>query len=68
MALIGSRRLLSPGRADWASLARAVFDLADALMTRTGAQGQRAPLLRDLLGLTASGDHVGSTRLPFAAL
>jgi hypothetical protein len=62
------RRLLSPGRADWAPLARAVFDLTDALMTRTGPHGQGLPLLRHLLGLGASGDHVGSTRLPFAAL
>ncbi|WP_396593304.1 TniQ family protein [Brevundimonas sp. R86498] len=62
------RRLLSPGRADWAPMAHAVFDLTDALMTRTGPQAQGAPLLRDLLGLSASGDHVGSTRLPFAAL
>lgn len=62
------RLLLSPGRADWAPMARAVFDLTDALMTRTGPQAQGAPMLRDLLGLSASGDHVGSTRLPFAAL
>lgn len=66
--LVFGRRLLSPGRADWEPLARAVFDLTDALMTRTGPQAQGAPLLRELLGLSASRNHVGSTRLPLAAL
>lgn len=62
------RLLLSPGHADWEAMARAVFDLVDALMTRTGVQGQHPPLLTELLNLGRSGDLVGSVRLAAGAL
>lgn len=62
------RLLLSPGRKDWEAMVRATFDLVDALMTRTGVQGQHPPLLPQLLGLERSGDHIGSVRLPACSL
>lgn len=62
------RLLLSPGRANWEPTARAIFDLVDAFMTRTGSQAQHPPLLTELLNLSRSGDHVGSVRLPVGAL
>ncbi len=59
-----AKHLLTPRLQRWEPLAHAVTALADALLTRTGANGIGPVLLREFTDLRAIGGLEGTYRLP----